>query len=184
MCGEREETVNHIISECSKLAQKEYKGRHDKVAAAVHWGLCRKYGIECSNKWYEHKAERVIENEEIKILWDFPIQTDHVIEHRKPDILIMNKKARKTMIVDIAVPADKRTKSKEQEKRERYQDLGREISKMWKCKMKVIPIVVGALGAITQGPCLKELDDPIGQDLLQKITVLGSARILRKVLEI
>ena len=57
---------------------------------------------------------------------------------------------------------------------------------MWKCEMKVIPIVVGALGAITQDleRCLKELDDPIGQDLLQKITVLGSARILRKVLEI
>ena len=25
MCGEKWETVSHIISECSKLAQKEYK---------------------------------------------------------------------------------------------------------------------------------------------------------------
>ena len=24
-CGDRDETINHIISECSKLAQKEYK---------------------------------------------------------------------------------------------------------------------------------------------------------------
>ena len=27
--GDRDETINHIISECSKLAQKEYKTRHD-----------------------------------------------------------------------------------------------------------------------------------------------------------
>ena len=25
LCGEREETINHIISECSKLSLKEYK---------------------------------------------------------------------------------------------------------------------------------------------------------------
>ena len=31
MCGQVDETVNHIISECSNLAQKEYKRRHDWV---------------------------------------------------------------------------------------------------------------------------------------------------------
>ena len=29
LCGDRDETINHIISECSKLAQKEYKIRYD-----------------------------------------------------------------------------------------------------------------------------------------------------------
>ena len=28
LCGDRDETINHIISECSKLAQREYKTRH------------------------------------------------------------------------------------------------------------------------------------------------------------
>ena len=32
LCGDRDETINHIISECSKLAQKEYKTRHDWVS--------------------------------------------------------------------------------------------------------------------------------------------------------
>ena len=35
-CGDREETINHIISECSKLAQKEYKTRHDWVDKVIH----------------------------------------------------------------------------------------------------------------------------------------------------
>ena len=36
MCGEKDETVNHLISECSKMAQREYKRRHDWVGRRVH----------------------------------------------------------------------------------------------------------------------------------------------------
>ena len=36
LCGNRDETINHIISECSKLAQKEYKTRHDWVGNVIH----------------------------------------------------------------------------------------------------------------------------------------------------
>ena len=32
MCGSKGETVAHVVSECGKLAQTEYKGRHDNVA--------------------------------------------------------------------------------------------------------------------------------------------------------
>ena len=35
MCNERDETIFHILSECSKIAQTEYKKRHDKVAQLV-----------------------------------------------------------------------------------------------------------------------------------------------------
>ena len=36
LCGDRDETINHIISECSKLAQKEYKTRHNRVGKVIH----------------------------------------------------------------------------------------------------------------------------------------------------
>ena len=52
LCGEKVETINHIISECNKLAQKEYKRRHDNIARLVHSKLCCKYGIDRSEKWY------------------------------------------------------------------------------------------------------------------------------------
>ena len=38
LCGDRDETINHIISKCIKLAQKEYKKRHDWVGKVIHWG--------------------------------------------------------------------------------------------------------------------------------------------------
>ena len=37
LCGDRDETINHIISECSKLAGKEYKNRHDYMGKVIHW---------------------------------------------------------------------------------------------------------------------------------------------------
>ena len=39
LCSDREETINSIISECSKLAQKEYKFRRDWVGLLIHWVL-------------------------------------------------------------------------------------------------------------------------------------------------
>ena len=39
LCGDRDETINQIISECSKLAQREYKARHDWVVK-VSTGKC------------------------------------------------------------------------------------------------------------------------------------------------
>ena len=43
LCGDRDETINHIISECSNLAQKEYKTRHDWVGKGTHWEMCKKF---------------------------------------------------------------------------------------------------------------------------------------------
>ena len=36
--SDRDETINHI-SECSKLAQKKYKARHDWVGKVIHWEI-------------------------------------------------------------------------------------------------------------------------------------------------
>ena len=40
------ETISHIVSECSRLAQRDYKRRHDNVARMVHWKLCEKSNLE------------------------------------------------------------------------------------------------------------------------------------------
>ena len=54
----------------------------------VHWNLCHKYRLQCTSKWYEHyeREHPVMGNDEVKILCDFNVETDHVIAHRRPDI--------------------------------------------------------------------------------------------------
>ena len=46
MCGKAGKSVNHVLSKCSKLAQKEYKRRHDWFGLQIHWEICRKYGYK------------------------------------------------------------------------------------------------------------------------------------------
>ena len=70
MCDKKSETITHIVSECEKLAQKECKRRDDNVARIVPWKLCGKCNLKRSEKWYEHVPENVVENEQVKILWD------------------------------------------------------------------------------------------------------------------
>ena len=120
MCGTRNETISKIASECGKLAQKEYKWRHDSVGRYVHWQFCEKLGFNRAGLWYEHEPECVVENEHFKIPWDFTTQCDYMIEARGPDIVVVDKVKKETMIIYVTISGDTRVCVKEQEKFEKY----------------------------------------------------------------
>ena len=92
LCGDRDETINHIISECRKLAQREYKARHDWIGKVIHREMCKKFKFDNTNKRYMHNPAPVLENDTHKLLWDFDIHTDHLISTRRPDLITINKK--------------------------------------------------------------------------------------------
>ena len=82
------------------------------------------------------------------------IQTDKKLEHNKPEIVVVNKETNACLIIDVASPFDTRVIEKEREKITRYEDLMWEIIKIWKCRsVRVIPIVIGALGTISKITC-------------------------------
>ena len=111
-----------MVTECEKSAQKEYKRRHDNVAKKVHGDLCKTNSFEHTEKCYEHVPERAVESEVVKGLWDINVQCKNVIEARRPEIILIDKKERKWM----------------------YQDLKRKIGRLWRLKM------VEALGSVTK----------------------------------
>ena len=78
----------------------------------------------------------------------FNIQTDHVIQARRPDIVVKDKELNHTWIIDTAVAGDARVKDKK--KVAKYQDLARELRRLWETSVNAIPVVVGALGAVTK----------------------------------
>ena len=85
LCGDKYETVNYLMSEFSKLAQKEYKTRHDWVGKMIHEELCKKLKFDDTSKWYKYKPESVFENETHEIIVNFEIQTDHLFPARKSE---------------------------------------------------------------------------------------------------
>ena len=185
LCGDRDETFNHMISKRSKLAQKEYKAKHDWVGKVIHWRMSKKFKFDHANKWYMHNPPPVLKNDTHKLSRDFDIQTDHLIPARRPDLIIISKKKKICKIVDFSVPANHRIKLKECEKRDKYLDLASELKKLWNMKVTIIPIVIGAFGTVTKG-LLKVLEDlEVGDQVetIQTSPLLKTARILRTVLE-
>ena len=144
-----------------------------------------KFEFDHTNKWYMHNPASVLETETHKLLRDFDIQTDHLILARWPDLIIINQKKRTCKIVDFAVPADHRVKLKENEKKDKYLDLARELKILRNMKVTIIPVVIDALGTVTKG-LLKGLEDLEirGQvETIQTTKLLRTARILRRILE-
>ena len=184
LCKEKVETPTHIVSGCKMLAQKEYKRRHDKVCLNLHWLLCKKYNINVSERWYQHHPESVVENEEVKIMWDMLIQCDRYIEHRRPDIVVVEKVSNKCKIIDVACPNDYRLEEKREEKLRNYSELQLEVSRMWNKSTRTIPIIIGALGSIPSSleSYLEQLGVRHNMDILQQSVLLGTANTIRKVL--
>ena len=185
MCGDCSETVRYIVSGCKKLAQREYRKLHDKVALQVHWEICRKYGIECTDKWYDHQPLAVTESREVRITWDMTVYTDRKLNHNRPDITLVQKDTQEWTLIDIAVPADQNIINTEEEKVDRYQDLAFEIKRIHRAsKVTVVPIVIGALGTISKNAKSwhekLKIPDIVGSAQLSAI--LGTAHILWKVL--
>ena len=132
-----------------------------------------------------HKT-RCHKNDTHELLWDFNIQTDHLISARRPDLIVIKKKKKKTCkIVDFAVPAELKIKLKECEKKDKYLDLDWELKKLWNIQVTIIPIVIGVFGTVTKGLLkgLWDLEVSGRVDTIQTTALLKTARILRRVLE-
>ena len=132
-------------------------------------------GVHKAEKWYIHKPEKVLEPENCKIMWD------------RPDLNVIDKKNKKCILIDPACPFDTLIENKEEEKCKNYSELKYKIAKIWKMiKVEVTPVVIGALGTVTKHfeKWIEKLDLDLTIEALQKPCLLGTARTIRKVLDI
>ena len=104
--------------------------------------MYKKFKFDHANKWYMHNPAPVLKNDTHKLLWDFHIQTDHLISARRPNDQKQRKKICK--IIDFAVPVEHRIKLKECEKRDKYLDLPRELKNygIWRWQLYQLWLVL------------------------------------------
>jgi len=78
----------------------------------------------------------------------------------------------------------RRQKCDETEKILKYKDLTIEIERMWNVKTKVIPVIIGVTGTISKSFRKYVSNIPGKHEVkeLEKIAILGTAHVLRKVL--
>lgn len=185
ICKEKEETIDHIITACSILAACQYIERHDQICKLVHFEICKGLKINTTEKWYNHTPNPVTTTGPITIIYNQPIHTDRTIPANKPDIILKDHQNKKCLIIDVAVPADHNVDRKEAEKILKYRDLSIEIKRMWHMEVKIIPVIIGALGATTKSlrKYVHELPGHITQESIQRSAILGTAHIIRKTLD-
>ena len=76
---------------------------------------------------YDHRANKVVENEDVKVLWDFNIQVDKFIEARRPDIILVRKKRKSASSLILLSRGILEPRWKKMKKIEKYEDLWQEI---------------------------------------------------------
>ena len=107
-----------------------------------------------------------------------------MLKHNRPEITLMHKDTQKWTLIDIAVPAGQNISQTKEEKVEKYQELAFEIRIHGALKVTIIPIVIGALGAILKSSkaWFGKLDVLDFHGSAQLLVILGTAHLLQKVL--
>ena len=116
ICKKESETTFHILAGCDTLAKKEYLERHNQVAKYIHFEICKAFGLKTENKWHCHQPPEVILEKNFEIVWELPLTTDRPVGANRPDIVIRDKLAKKTLIIDISCPSDVNVYNKKNEK--------------------------------------------------------------------
>ena len=173
-----DESIDHVISGCPTLAQ------HNRVAQYLHWTICKYYGAQNAENWYEHQPEAVTETDNVTILWNYSIQPVRKIKANKPEITTKDKREKTCKLVDVKIHADKNVSIAEFEKLSKYKNLEFEVEKLWHMKTVTIPVVIGTLGMIKKGieKHLEKIPGSLSLDGMQKIVLTVTAHILRKTL--
>ena len=186
MCGEPGESVRHLVSGCTMLAQREYKRRHDTMGLRVYWEVCGNLGLKRSEKWHQEVPEGVRKSADgsVEVWWDQKVVTPTQFVACRPDMVVIDRNSRKWLLVDFSVPYDANVAKKEEEKIDKYRDLAAELARMHNVNVEVVPIIVGSFGVVTKDlpRWLKVVgvEDIVGG--LQTSAIIGTAAILRKVL--
>ena len=63
-------------------------------------GIMRERPVATHPESYKHQPESVIENDKVKILWDFNIYIDVFLKDKRPDIVVVDKEEKDWVIID------------------------------------------------------------------------------------
>ena len=75
---------------------------HNQVASISHWNICRHFGVPVESRWYRHHPDRLVETDDITMMWDTTIPTATKIKANRPDICFRNKKT--NCLPDVTSP--------------------------------------------------------------------------------
>ena len=73
--NKKNESIEHLMSNCCTLTAIEYEEMHDKRGHYIYLKVSKYYGILDCEKWEKHQPKPITESKGATILWEFTIQT-------------------------------------------------------------------------------------------------------------
>ena len=136
LCGINNETVPHLMSSCSEIAQSLYKSRHDKMLRPVYHHVLHKYSFESevSKPWYQQEMPKPAkENKRVKVFWDIPIYVDKAPENgaNRLDMVILDKINKNWIIIEGTVCLIGEITEREKLKSSKYRDLREALKRLY-----------------------------------------------------
>ena len=140
-----------MATKCEKMLGHDYMRRHNEVVKCIHMLLCKKYKIEDSGKKLRsHSVQQIVANKYVKIRIDTTIKIDVKIKYNKPDIVVIDKKSKEILIVEIGVTSIDNLQQVESKKLRKYDVLVNELGLIHECKTRIIPYVLTWDGIVTK----------------------------------
>ncbi|KAL1446559.1 hypothetical protein WDU94_012428 [Cyamophila willieti] len=190
LCNQVTESIQHLSSGCSVLAPKEYTTRHNLVANVIHQELLKKIvSSKATNiPHYQYKPAPIVENEQVKICWNLPIQTETNVMYNRPDILYVNKTENSACIIDVTIPLDDNVSKAYSTKLTKYEDLRRQIKRINEFnEVSILPIVISSNGLIHKNTManLEKMKIENTKSIIKKCqrsVIISTTSIIRRVL--
>ena len=136
MCNVSEqESVKHLISNCSEFAHGLYIVRHDNALKCFVWPLLQFYGFiqKCPLWFSQDKVAPLYENATVKFWWNVPEYSGREPENERPPrpdgkLKIDNGKEKKLFLLEMTVPWTENRTEKFKYKHEKYKNILQSLS--------------------------------------------------------
>ncbi|PFX32844.1 Retrovirus-related Pol polyprotein from type-1 retrotransposable element R2 [Stylophora pistillata] len=175
LCGKAPESVAHILSGCSALAQSKYLSRHDAALKVLFYQLLYDEGfIDEIPPWYSpDKPKPVYESENVKAYWDVPIYADQQeVRCNRVDARIVNHMCKRVVTLEMSCPWVNNRTRKDEEKTLKYGPLRWELRQQFPgYEVKQYNIIMDALGGWSRelDVMMRELVGGRSTDVLRKM---------------
>ena len=193
ICTQHSETAKHLIDGCMKLAKSECLTRHNRALMIFSKAWAKQQELVGQKViWYEQRWDRgtVLENNEVKLVWDFELHLRKTTTARRLDLILELKTDKKIWICDIECPQKNNIGAKRTEKLTKYRQLVFETREQHPgYEIYVIPVILVVLGSGIKAlkVDLKKIfnNNELLEEVvavMQKTVLIDSESILRRVM--
>nr|XP_013180959.1 unnamed protein product [Papilio xuthus] len=178
-CNDSPKTVDHLASRCEKMLGTDYTRRHNEVLKCLHLLLCNKYGVKSTKKLKNHSVQEIVSNKYVEIRVDTFIKTDIKVKHNRPDLVVIDKRSKEILVVEVGITSLDNLQQVETEKLRKYDVLANELAQIYGFKTLIIPYVMTWDGVVSK------YHDTYRRrlEISDRIQTYIQALVLRKTLE-